>query len=38
MVVFNDIKPAAKHHYLVVTKDHIISPKSLTKDDISMGI
>lgn len=29
-VVFRDIKPAAKHHYLIVPREHIRDAKSLT--------
>ncbi|KAJ1528484.1 hypothetical protein ONE63_006893 [Megalurothrips usitatus] len=30
LVVFRDIKPAAKHHYLVVSREHITDAKALT--------
>lgn len=30
IVVFRDVKPAAKHHYLVVSKEHISDAKALT--------
>lgn len=36
VAIFNDIHPAAKHHYLIVTKDHIENAKVLTKDHISV--
>ena len=29
VVVFRDIKPAAKHHYLIVTKEHVPDAKAL---------
>jgi len=32
IVVFRDIYPAAKHHFLVVPREHIPNPKCLTKD------
>lgn len=35
-VVFRDIHPASKHHYLVVPKRHIKSPKCLTHSDIPL--
>ncbi|XP_021918192.1 histidine triad nucleotide-binding protein 3-like isoform X2 [Zootermopsis nevadensis] len=31
-VVFPDIKPAAKHHYLIVTREHIQNAKQLTTE------
>lgn len=34
--VFNDIHPAAKHHYLVIPRKHIRDPKSLTYTDIPL--
>ncbi|GBC06915.1 hypothetical protein RclHR1_07140002 [Rhizophagus clarus] len=34
VVAFNDIRPAATHHILVVPKRHIPSINSLKKDDI----
>ncbi|XP_050706472.1 adenosine 5'-monophosphoramidase HINT3-like [Eriocheir sinensis] len=33
-VVFPDIRPAAPHHFLVVTREHITDPKCLTKEHI----
>ncbi|XP_064485316.1 adenosine 5'-monophosphoramidase HINT3-like [Ornithodoros turicata] len=35
-VVFRDIHPAAKHHYLVIPKRHIKDPKCLTHSDIPL--
>ncbi|KAI1301763.1 Histidine triad nucleotide-binding protein 3 [Halotydeus destructor] len=35
-VAFADIKPAAKHHFLVVPKQHVSSVKSLNKDDVQL--
>lgn len=35
-LAFPDIKPAAEHHYLVVTRRHIKDAKELTKDDIPL--
>ncbi|XP_070556800.1 adenosine 5'-monophosphoramidase HINT3-like [Ptychodera flava] len=35
-VVFRDISPAAKEHYLVIPKQHIKNTKSLGYDDIPM--
>ncbi|XP_049958483.1 adenosine 5'-monophosphoramidase HINT3-like isoform X4 [Schistocerca serialis cubense] len=32
-IVFPDIKPAAKHHYLVITREHIRHAKQLTSKD-----
>uniref|UniRef100_T1J8U8 Adenosine 5'-monophosphoramidase HINT3 n=1 Tax=Strigamia maritima TaxID=126957 RepID=T1J8U8_STRMM len=31
-VIFSDIRPAADHHYLVVTKEHLKDAKQLTKE------
>jgi diadenosine tetraphosphate (Ap4A) HIT family hydrolase len=36
-VVFPDIKPAARHHYLIVTRKHIQSAKQLTMEHKSVG-
>ena len=36
LVLFEDIKPMAKHHYLCIAKKHIKDINSLTKDDIIM--
>ncbi|KAG8225271.1 hypothetical protein J437_LFUL006504, partial [Ladona fulva] len=36
-IVFSDIKPASKYHYLIVPKKHIPDAKSLTKDQIHIG-
>lgn len=33
LVAFKDIKPAATHHYLIVTRKHIKDAKQLTSDD-----
>ena len=35
-VVFPDLRPATKHHYLVIPKEHYGNPKSLTADDIQL--
>ncbi|KAK3089877.1 hypothetical protein FSP39_007277 [Pinctada imbricata] len=35
-VVFKDIKPAATHHYLVITKVHIKDPKQLNGGHIDL--
>lgn len=35
-MVFRDIRPAADHHYLVVTKQHIKDPKHLKEDDLEL--
>lgn len=35
-VAFRDIRPAADHHYLVVTKQHIKDPKHLKGDDLEL--
>lgn len=36
-VIFKDIKPASTYHYLAVTKKHIESLKTMTKEDIPLG-
>ncbi|KAF6020032.1 HINT3 [Bugula neritina] len=36
VVAFKDIKPATRHHYLVVPKEHLESPKTLTKDNLGL--
>ena len=33
VVAFRDIRPATNHHYLVIPKNHVTNPKSLTVDD-----
>ncbi|KAI0076196.1 HIT-like protein [Panus rudis PR-1116 ss-1] len=35
-VAFQDINPAALHHFLVIPKSHVDSVKSLTKADVPM--
>ncbi|KAJ9577098.1 hypothetical protein L9F63_006335 [Diploptera punctata] len=35
-VVFPDIKPASKHHYLIVTHEHIPNAKQLTQEHKSL--
>ncbi|XP_037933805.1 histidine triad nucleotide-binding protein 3-like [Teleopsis dalmanni] len=35
-VIFEDIRPTSKYHFLAVTKRHIESVKVLTKNDIDM--
>lgn len=37
VVVFKDIKPASKHHYLSVSKKHIENINKLTKEDKPLG-
>ncbi|XP_065344483.1 adenosine 5'-monophosphoramidase HINT3-like [Cloeon dipterum] len=37
-VVFEDHKPAAKHHLLIVTKEHIPNAKALTKKNIAQRL
>lgn len=37
VLVFKDIKPAAKHHYLVIPKRHMKNAKSLTSEDVDLG-
>ena len=36
VIVFPDIRPAAKHHYLVIPKLHLGNPKSLCGKDIGL--
>jgi diadenosine tetraphosphate (Ap4A) HIT family hydrolase len=36
-VVFPDIKPAAKHHHLIVTREHIRDVKVLTAEHKLVG-
>lgn len=36
VVIFKDIRPASKHHFLVVPKIHIASAKNLTKEEIPL--
>ncbi|XP_033738707.1 histidine triad nucleotide-binding protein 3-like [Pecten maximus] len=36
LVIFKDIKPATRHHYLVVPKHHIKNPKSLDNSHLSL--
>jgi diadenosine tetraphosphate (Ap4A) HIT family hydrolase len=36
-VAFPDIKPAAKHHYLIVTREHIRDVKVLTAEHKPVG-
>ncbi|XKL61937.1 hypothetical protein PGB90_001770 [Kerria lacca] len=33
LIVIKDIKPAAKHHYLVIPRKHIVDAKCLTNAD-----
>ena len=35
--MFQDHRPAAPHHYLVVPKEHIRDAKALTKSHIALG-
>lgn len=37
VVVFPDIKPAAPHHYLIVSKEHIVDAKTLSPEHKSLG-
>lgn len=37
LIIFKDIKPAAKNHVLVVPKLHIKDAKSLTVEDKPLG-
>ena len=36
ITVFPDIRPAAKHHYLVIPKTHVGNPKSLSREDVGL--
>ena len=36
LVLFEDIAPMSKHHYLCIPKEHIKDINSLTKEDIPM--
>ena len=36
LVLFEDISPMAKHHFLCIPKEHIININSLTKEHIPM--
>merc|ERR1711953_1257471 len=36
LLVFTDRSPAADHHYLVITKEHIVDIRSLTREDIPL--
>jgi diadenosine tetraphosphate (Ap4A) HIT family hydrolase len=36
-VAFPDIRPAAKHHYLIVTREHIRGVKELTAEHKFVG-
>lgn len=36
VMVFKDIKPATKHHYLVIPKRHIKAANCLTTDDFPL--
>ncbi|XP_014668585.1 PREDICTED: histidine triad nucleotide-binding protein 3-like [Priapulus caudatus] len=35
-VVFPDIRPATKHHYLICPKNHIRDPKLLTRENVPL--
>lgn len=37
MVAFPDIKPAAKHHTLVISKQHVLNAKVLTSEHKALG-
>lgn len=37
MVIFRDIKPAAKYHFLAVPKEHIPNVNSLSKNQIPLS-
>lgn len=36
VIAFRDIRPATNHHYLIVAKQHISSPKTLTSDNLDL--
>jgi len=36
IAVFSDRRPAAKHHYLVIPKEHYGNPKTLTEDHVQL--
>lgn len=36
MAVFSDRRPAAKHHYLVIPKEHYGNPKSLNQEHVQL--
>ncbi|EFA01428.2 Histidine triad nucleotide-binding protein 3-like Protein [Tribolium castaneum] len=36
MIIFKDIKPASKHHFLAVPKEHIPNVNSLSKNQIPL--
>lgn len=36
IIIFTDIRPAAKHHYLIVPKKHIKDVKQLTREDVPL--
>lgn len=37
IVVFDDINPVAKHHYLIIPRVHIKNAKTLTPGDKPLG-
>lgn len=37
-VVFPDMRPAAPHHYLIVTREHLTDARSLSKEHIPMSM
>jgi len=36
VVIFSDIKPASKHHYLVIPREHIKDAKELTAEHVDL--
>lgn len=36
LLVFEDIKPASRHHYLVIPKNHIPAANCLTNNDLPL--